>query len=131
MKVARWIFLIAGIWGTLVLAPQYFLETFISRQHPPAITHPEFFYGFIGLGLAWQILFFVISTDPVRYRGAMLAGIVEKLSFVSAVCVLYAGNRVGSALAGAAAIDLPLAILFVIAFVKTGGPASGAANRNR
>src|SRR5690242_3638105 len=98
MKVARWIFLIAGIWGTLVLAPQYFLETFISRQHPPAITHPEFFYGFIGLGLAWQILFFVISTDPVRYRGAMLAGIVEKLSFVSAVCVLYAGNRVGSAL---------------------------------
>jgi len=129
-KLARWIFLIAGIWGILVLAPQYFLETFISSQHPPAITHPEFFYGFIGVGLAWQILFLLISTDPVRYRGAMLSGVVEKLSFVSAIFVLYAANRVDSALAGAAAVDLLLGIMFVIAFVKTGNPASSASNRN-
>ncbi len=87
MRWARWILLFAGIWGIVVLAPQYFLERFIASQHPPAITHAEFFYGFIGIGLAWQILFLIISTDPVRYRGAMLAGVVEKLSFVSAIFV--------------------------------------------
>ena len=126
MKFARWTFLIAGIWGIVVLAPQYFLERLIGIQHPPTITHPEFFYGFLGVGLAWQILFLIIATDPVRYREVMLAGVIEKLSFVFAIFGLYAVNRVDSPLFGAAVIDLFLSILFAIAFVKTGKAAASA-----
>ena len=49
MKFARIVFLVAGIYGLLVVAPQYFLEARIGRDTPPAITHPEFFYGFVGV----------------------------------------------------------------------------------
>ena len=57
MKVARWIFGIAGVYGILVIAPLYFAEGQIAQNDPPAITHPEFFYGFIGITLAWQFVF--------------------------------------------------------------------------
>jgi|SRR5579872_615904 len=43
-----------------------------GRDTPPAITHPEYFYGFLGGALAWQFLFLVLSTDPVRYRPMIL-----------------------------------------------------------
>ncbi len=52
MKFARIVFLVAGIWGVLVIAPLYFLFDLIGQNDPPAITHPGFFYGFVGLGLA-------------------------------------------------------------------------------
>jgi len=78
---ARRVFLIAGIYGLLVLAPHYFLEAKIGRDHPPEITHPEFFYGFIGVAVAWQVAFLIIARDPVRYRLIMLPGILEKVAF--------------------------------------------------
>jgi hypothetical protein len=48
MKLARWIFAVAGVYGILVIAPLYFAAGQIAQNDPPAITHPEFFYGFIG-----------------------------------------------------------------------------------
>ena len=78
MKFARWTFLIAGIWGFLVLVPLYFLEKRTGFVHPPAITHPEYFYGFLGVALAWQVLFLVIARDPERFRSAMLPAMMEK-----------------------------------------------------
>jgi len=56
---ARRVFAAAGIYGVLVLAPQYFMEGRIGRDFPPPITHPEHFYRFIGVALAWQVLFLV------------------------------------------------------------------------
>jgi hypothetical protein len=52
MKFAKIIFLIAGIWGVLILTPLYFMFNTIGRQDPPPITHPAFYYGFVGAGLA-------------------------------------------------------------------------------
>jgi hypothetical protein len=72
MKFAKTVFLVAGIYGVLILAPIYSMEGKIGGDTPPAITHPEYFYGFLGAGLAWQILFFVLSKDSVRYRAMML-----------------------------------------------------------
>jgi hypothetical protein len=118
MKFARWTFLLAGIWGIVVLAPLYFLENFIGTQHPPAITHPEYFYGFIGVGLAWQILFLIVASDPVRYRGVIPAGVIEKFSFALAVYALLAKQRVNASMVVAASIDLLLGVVFIIAFVK-------------
>jgi hypothetical protein len=90
MTFATRVFLIAGIYGLLVLLPQYFLEGKHGRDFPPPITHPEYYYGFVGVALAWQIAFFIISRDPVRYRPIMIAAIAEKASFArrSTGCVL-------------------------------------------
>ena len=111
--------MVAGIWGILVLAPLYFLESLIGVRNPPPITHPEYFYGFVGVGLAWQILFLIIASDPIRYRGVMPAGVLEKLAFALAVYVLFARQRVDASMAAAATIDLFWAMLFIAAFVKT------------
>ena len=64
MTGARRLFLIAGIYGLAVILPQYFLEARVGRDYPPAITHPEYFYGFLGVAAAWQVAFLVIATDP-------------------------------------------------------------------
>ena len=81
MNFARRVFRIAAIYGILALAPQYFLEENVGRDFPPPITHPEHFYGFVGVALAWQFLFLVIANNPVRFRPAMPVAVVEKLAF--------------------------------------------------
>jgi len=120
MKFARWSFLIAGIWGILVLTPLYFLEKKTGIDHPPAITHPEYYYGFVGVALAWQVLFLIIARDPKQFRAAMPAAMIEKSSFVTSTYSLYALGRVDSTMVAAASADLVLGALFVISFFKTG-----------
>lgn len=119
MKFARIVFLVAGIYGLLVLLPLYFMEAQTGRDYPPPITHPEYYYGFIGVGVAWQLAFLVISRDPVRYRPLMIPSIVEKASFGIAVAVLYLQQRVSTFMLGAAMADSLLGVLFVLAFLKT------------
>lgn len=119
MKFAKIAFCIAGIWGVLVLTPLYFMFDLIGRQDPPPITHPAFYYGFVGTALAWQIAFFVIATDPVRFRPLMLAAMVEKFTYGAALLVLYLQHRLHPSDLTFGAVDLVLGILFVVAFVKT------------
>jgi hypothetical protein len=121
---ARRVFLTAAVYGILALAPQYFMEGRVGRDFPPAITHPEHFYGFIGVALAWQVLFVVIARDPVRYRPVMLVAVLEKLAFGVAALVLYAQGRLHAVVLGAGCIDLVLATLFLAAYRRT--PASVA-----
>ena len=52
---ARRIFRWAGIYGLIVLVPALFLEARVGIDAPPPITHPEYYYGFIGLAIAWQL----------------------------------------------------------------------------
>jgi hypothetical protein len=120
MKFAKYTFLIAGIYGLIVLAPQYFLEAKTGADYPPAITHPEYFYGFVGVALAWQIVFLMISQNPARYRPLMLvAAIFEKFSFGVAAIVLFLQNRLHAMMLGAGILDLILGVLFIVAFLKT------------
>jgi hypothetical protein len=122
MKLARWIFGAAGIYGLIVIAPLYFLEDRIGRDTPPAITHPEYFFGFVGLGVAWQIAFLCIAADPVRYRLMMIPSMVEKFAFVIAVGVLLIQKRVPAGIVGFASVDLVLGILFILAYLRTAAP---------
>src|SRR5205814_10485649 len=115
-RLAKWVFLIAGFYGIAVLLPQYFLEGKLGRDFPPPVTHPEHFYGFIGVALAWQFAFLLIATDVERYRPFMLAAVVEKASFGVAALVLYMQGRVPVVTAGFGMVDLMLAVLFVTAF---------------
>ena len=119
MKFARTVFYIAGVYGLIVLAPQYFWEEKNGRDFPPAITHPEYYYGFIGVALAFQVLFLIIARNPIRYRAAMIPSIIEKFSFGIAAVILFLQNRLAVPLFGAAMIDLILGELFVAAFFKT------------
>lgn len=122
MKFAKVVFWIAGIWGVLIIAPLYFLFDMIGRQDPPPITHPGFFYGFVGLALAWQFAFLFIATDPARYRPLMLPSMFEKFSYGIAVVVLVQQGRMHTADLVFAATDLLLGVLFVIAYLKTARP---------
>lgn len=119
MAFAKWVFRIAGIYGLIVIAPMYFFEEQIGRDFPPAITHPEHFYGFVGVALAWQLGFLVIATDPSRFRMMMLPAVVEKLTYSIAVFVLFTQQRVAPMLVGFGFADLVLGILFVLAFLRT------------
>lgn len=119
MKFARWVFLIAGIYGLLVMTPLYFMEGFINQQTPPPISHPEFFYGFVGLGLAWQIAFLVVASDPRRVRLMMLPCILEKLSYGIALIVLHQQQRVPAPSFRIGMVDWIFAVLFTISFFRT------------
>src|SRR5687768_16130320 len=119
MRFARYTFAIAGIYGIVALAPMYFLRHASGEDYPPPITHPEYFYGFIGVALAFQIAFLVIASDPPRFRPVMIAAIVEKFSFVLPVAALYLYDRVPTPIVLGALIDLVLGILFIAAFALT------------
>jgi hypothetical protein len=119
MRFAKIVFLVAGIYGLILLLPQYFLEDRIGHDSPPPITHPEFFYGFLGVTIAWQVLFLFLSRDPVKYRPLMIPAILEKAAFVIPIIFLFLQHRVSALLLGPASIDLLLGILFVASYVKT------------
>lgn len=119
MNFARRVFFIAGVYGLIGLIPQYFMEGMVGRDFPPAITHPEHYYGFIGVALAWQVFFFIIARDPVRYRIAMLPAMLEKLAFGGAMVVLYLQGRLAALMLGAGIIDLVFVAFFIAAFRAT------------
>lgn len=124
MTFAKWVYRLAGIYGVLVIAPLYFLERSIGLEAPPAITHPEYFYGFVGTALAWQIAFLLIATDPARFRPLMPAAVIEKFSFAIAGAVLFANGRIPAATLAFAGLDLLLGLLFIAAWVKSRPPAA-------
>jgi hypothetical protein len=119
MTFARRVFNIAGVYGLVVLTPLYFLEARIASDQPPAITHPEYYYGFIGVALAWQLAFLVIARDPLRYRMFMIPAILEKALYVVAVLVLFQSGRVRAVVLAPALGDLVWGVLFTIAYARS------------
>ena len=118
MRFAKWSFRLAGIYGILLLAPFYFMEHAISAAGPP-ILHPEYFYGFVGTALAAQLLFLLISTDPQRYRPLMIVAVLGKISFGIPAWILWLGGRVTGVVVSLGTVDLILAQLFALSFVRT------------
>jgi len=119
MRFAKLVFLVAGIYGLLVMLPQYFLEEKTGRDFPPPITHPEYYYGFVGVVVAWQVLFLLLARNPGRYRMMMIPAILEKATFAIAVIILFLQDRVSPVMLGAAIIDSIFGVLFAVAYVKT------------
>ena len=120
MRFAKWVFLIAGITGALIVIPHYFVEEKFGRDHPPPLNHLEFFYGFWGVTLAWQFMFLLIGSDPVRFRKAMLPSMLEKASFAIAIPVLISLEKIGGDLVIFASMDALFGcFLFIIAYLRT------------
>jgi hypothetical protein len=105
MRLAKWVFLLAGVSGVLLVLPPYFLEGKLGEDDPPPLNHPEFYYGFLGVTLAWQLLYLLIASDPARFRPAMPLGLLGKGSFGVAIAVLYAAERVSPRWLGFASFD--------------------------
>jgi hypothetical protein len=119
MDFANRTFTIAGIYGIVVLAPLYFLENWLGENQPPAITHPEFFYGFVGIALVWQVAFIVIGRDPTRFRPLMVPCMLEKFSYSVAVFVLFLQSRIAVSTLAVGMVDFGLGCLFVASYWMT------------
>ena len=102
-----------------MLTPLYFIFDQIGRLDPPPITHPEFFYGFVGVALVWQIAFIVMATDPVRFRPLMVPAILEKLVYSIPLIILVLQKRTNPRDLLFAVIDLSLCVLFGLAYLRT------------
>jgi hypothetical protein len=122
MRFAKLVFNIAGARGVLVLVPLYFALEAIGRHDPPSVTHPEYYYGFLGVALVWQFAFFLIARDPVRFRPMMLMAIAEKFVHVAGMTTLCAAGRLTPQQLAFNLPDLVWGVLFVVAFRRTPGP---------
>ncbi|MGA9542842.1 MAG: hypothetical protein WBQ85_04705 [Candidatus Sulfotelmatobacter sp.] len=125
MKFARIVFWIAGIWGVLVLTPLYFIFNMIGRNDPPPITHPAFYYGFVSVGLAFQVVFIVIARDPLRLRPMMIPSMLEKFGYGATLLVLFLQNRLHPQDLALGGVDVLFGVLFLIAFSMTGAEGTG------
>ncbi len=101
----RWWFRAAAIYGTLALLA--------SLAAPGAATLTGL--AFTLTALAFQIVFWLIGGDPVRYRAMMLAGVAEKLAFGVPALILASGST--TAIFGG--VDLILGAGFMLAWKAT------------
>ena len=108
MRFARWLFWIAGAFGLAAIYPLY--------RVPGSPTY----YGLLATLIAWQAAFFVIGSNPKRYRGLMIPAVLEKALWMLTLVVVYKRGQMNSqALAANAATHGLLGVLFLVAFVIT------------
>jgi hypothetical protein len=115
IRAARRIFAIAAIDGMLVLLPLYFAEPMMAKAGRP-VTHPELLYGFVGAALAFQLVYWTISRDPLRFRPLMPIAVLAKWGFGIPVAILFAAGRVDAVTFALSSIDLAISILFLVAW---------------
>jgi hypothetical protein len=116
IRNASRLFRIAAIYGLIVLLPLYFAEPLIARYAPPALTHPEFYYGFIGAAATMQLVALTIATDPARFLPLMPIAAIGKFGFAGAVAVLFVTGRLEARDLPLPVIDLLLGVAFLIAW---------------
>ena len=110
-RFASRVFLFAAIYGIPAS-----LTLFLTDAPDP---HRLLYYAFGGIAVVFQLVFLVISRDPERFLPLMPLSIREKLSFGVPSLVLFAQGRAEQNMALGGAMDLFLAVLFLIAWRKT------------
>ncbi|MDQ2833032.1 MAG: hypothetical protein M3Y50_04655 [Acidobacteriota bacterium] len=119
MRFSRVWFSIAGWWGMVSLTPLFFLYNLVGSKNPPPITHPEYYFGFLCVALAWQIAFLLIARDPAKYRIMMLPAMVEKFGYAISCFILAAKHMAAGTTAVFGKLDLVLGIGFFVAWRAT------------
>ena len=102
------IFRASAVYGVLVLTPSYLVPV----PDPWRLSH----FGFVGIALVFQGVFWIISRDPLRYIALIPLCIMEKLVFgVPAIALLSLGKAdpVAGLFGG---LDLLWAAMFAIAW---------------
>ncbi len=116
MKYAKLVFMIGGIYGLLAMIPLYFLENKIA----PELNNPEYYYGFIGINIVWQVLYIYISTNPSKFRPIILFAFFVKILGVISISWLILTKRTETWWYGIIISDFVFAILFLTAYIITG-----------
>jgi hypothetical protein len=119
MRFAQIVFAVAAIYGIAMLPPLYFLIDAIGRANPPAITHAEFYYGFVGAAILWQFVFILIGRDPIRMRSMMPIAVLEKFAYTVPVVILYLHGKATINTLIPSLGDPVLGILFIAAYLRT------------
>ena len=119
MKFAKIVFAIAGVWGILVLVPFFFLVDLTGRRYAPPSSYSHFFYGFFALALVFQFVFFIIASDPARFRPMIIAAIFEKATYIAVCAVLYSRGQITLNDASTCFADCILGALFIFAYFTT------------
>jgi hypothetical protein len=93
--------------------------------HPPEMLgrapwqQPEIYYGFATMGLAWQVVFFLIASDPFRYRTLMLvSAIYDKFAFVVVLVALLIKHRARPHWIPPAIVEFVFAVAFFLAYLS-------------
>jgi hypothetical protein len=119
MRFARIVFRIAGAWGLIILTPLYWLFPGDAGGPAAVFNYAQAYYGFLGVTIAWQLVFFVIASSPATMRPLMPVAILEKVVYVVPIGILAAQGRLTGAQAASAVPDFILGSLFVAAYVRT------------
>ncbi len=116
MIFSKWVFRIAAIYGFIVLLPLYFIESDIFS----GVIYPrsDFYYGFAGIALAWQVAFILIAQNPLKYKLFIIPGILEKVAYASCVYLLFYKGRIPPETLLFAGIDSAFCLLFCISWIK-------------
>jgi hypothetical protein len=107
-----WWFRGAAVFGLIALLPQYFV--------PQPAGAELVGYGFIGTASAFQLVFWLIGSDPVRYHALMLPSVAEKLAFGVPAVLLFSSGKAPAAVLAFGAFDLALGLGFLLAWRATG-----------
>ena len=108
MKFARIVFWTAGGIGLPAMIGMYL------REGTPV------YYASMAALVAWQFAFFVIATDPARYRTLMLPAMIEKFGWVFTLAFFFLrGTITAVEFYPSISIHGVLGLLFIAAYVKT------------
>ena len=108
MKFAKVVFWIAGGVGVPAAIAMYFNSG------------PYYYYGSLAGLVAWQPAFFLIATDPRRFRPMMIPSMIEKLLWVATLTFLHFRGQLNAAeLSTGIPLHALLGALFIVAFIKT------------
>jgi hypothetical protein len=119
MAFARLAYLIAGLWGVIVIALGYASYISGTDQGLVAIARPEIVHGFFLLAMPWQLLFIVISRDPARYYAIMPITVLEKLPFAAVTLAMFAKAQVSPMMGFFGAMDGLFGVMFCVAYWLT------------
>lgn len=128
MKFTRIVYGSAAAYGFISLLPLYFLLEKVGREAPPPITHPEFYYGFVGVTFLWQLVFVIIAKNPVEYRSLIPITILEKFVYTVPVVLLYFAGRVHVSIMQSSLVDPVFGILFIAAYFRVSDAKRSIAN---
>ena len=111
MRFARWSFGIAAAYGLVATFALFFRE--------PLTPASLWLFGFAGAAAATQLLYVALAIAPERYWRLIPIGIASKLSFGIPVVLLR--GTIPDSLFGGGLVDLALAVLFAVNYLRLRG----------
>ena len=126
MKIARWIFLAAGVLGLVPLAPIFYeLARGGQDMLPDGGSMGLFIYIFLALYTFWQIFYLILAANPMRFRPMIiLAFFVCAVTPFNTLWLYFYGMVVWQ---GIIIVSLAFALLFLGSFWMPGRESRRAA----